>query len=459
MQSIMKVILRSRWFPVAVQGVLLVGYLAVIWFSMGIVVPPGAKPKLFAQTQLATFLVWGIWLPLLIIFTVFFGRIWCAVCPLELVQRAGSRLGKKVFQKVFFLPKLLRTGITGVLIYSFLLYSVIAMRLPQIPGNLATLLSLLLAFAFLSGAFFGNRTFCNALCPASMLLRALGRRGMIRIREDRDAPSGTSSDVEHRIAPCPSRLNPRRMNDSSPCILCGQCVKADPFLVPMVRRMPTVPDDDWHDYGWPVTVLAFFLSGFVIEHMFQVWPAGNVFFMTPPDAAKHALNLQAFSGTVDGVWSMLVVPGVLWLAACAAYRLFRGDGGFGGALKALSLPVMTILTGAHVILSMEKFSKWSVHFQTAVHTFKERVAAHPFPEVSMIFMSAAGKGKQPGAASEPMLFSGSIMFAASLLMIVASIYSCMEMQSKNPEYNYRLVVVMALLFTIFIITPKLSALL
>ncbi len=84
MQKIMKVIFKSRWFPVAVQGALLAGYAAVIWFSMGVVVPPGAKPKVFAQTQLATLLVWGIWLPLLIVLTGFFGRIWCSVCPLEL---------------------------------------------------------------------------------------------------------------------------------------------------------------------------------------------------------------------------------------------------------------------------------------------------------------------------------------------------------------------------------------
>ncbi|NMC47863.1 MAG: hypothetical protein GYA47_00300, partial [Desulfovibrio sp.] len=142
--------------------------------------------------------------------------------------------------------------------------------------------------------------------------------------------------------------------------------------------------------------------------------------MTPPKAATHALNLQAFSGVVDGMWCMLVVPGVVWFLACAAFRVFPGAGGFRDALKALSLPVMTILAGAHVILSMEKFAKWSVHFQAAIHTFKERVAAHPLPELSMIFMSAVGKGKQQGAASEPMLFPGSIMFAASLLMIVAS---------------------------------------
>lgn len=456
----MKVIFRLRLFPVAVQGVLLAGCVAVIWFSMGVVVPPGAKPKVFAQTQLATLLVWGIWLPLLIVATVFFGRVWCAVCPLELVQKTGSRLGKKVFQKTFFLPKLLRTGITGVLVYSFLLYSVIAMRLPQIPGNLATLLIFLLAFAFFSGAFFGNRTFCNALCPASMLLRALGRRGMIRIREGGWCNGTPSPAPERHAAPlCPSRLNPRRLKDSSPCILCGKCVKADPALAPVARRMPIVPDDDWHEYGWPVTVLAFFLSGFVIEHMFQVWPAGNVYFMAPPHAARHALNLQAFSGTVDGMWCMFVVPGVIWLAACTAYRLLLGAGGFRDALKALSLPVMTILTGAHVILSMEKFSKWSVHFQTAVHTFKERLATHPLPEFSMMFMSAVGKGKPEGAASEPMLFSGSIMFAASLLMIVASIYSCLEIQKKRSGGEYRIVMIMALLFSIFIITPKLSALL
>ncbi|NMC49110.1 MAG: hypothetical protein GYA47_06760 [Desulfovibrio sp.] len=120
---------------------------------------------------------------------------------------------------------------------------------------------------------------------------------------------------------------------------------------------------------------------------------------------------------------------------------------------------MTILAGAHVILSVEKFSKWSVHFQAAIGNFMERLATHPLPEFSMIFMSAVGKGKQSGPAAEPMLFSGSIMFAASLLMIVASIYSGTEMQKKKNGGECRLVMIMAILFSVFIITPKLSALL
>ncbi|MFP4042239.1 MAG: 4Fe-4S binding protein, partial [Bacteroidales bacterium] len=81
---------RSRAFPTVFQIAALIVYLALIWFAVGIDVEKGIKPEISIRNNISSLIIWGIWLPLLIIVTAFFGRLWCAVCPLELVQQMGN---------------------------------------------------------------------------------------------------------------------------------------------------------------------------------------------------------------------------------------------------------------------------------------------------------------------------------------------------------------------------------
>jgi hypothetical protein len=50
--------------------------------------------KLFAKTNLATSLIWGVWWPAMLWIAVLFGRAWCMVCPLEVVSNVSERLAR-----------------------------------------------------------------------------------------------------------------------------------------------------------------------------------------------------------------------------------------------------------------------------------------------------------------------------------------------------------------------------
>ena len=62
--------------------VLFVGFAVVAW---GLFPPDGVADKLFAKTNLVNLVIWGLWWPAMVVTAVMFGRVWCMICPLELV--------------------------------------------------------------------------------------------------------------------------------------------------------------------------------------------------------------------------------------------------------------------------------------------------------------------------------------------------------------------------------------
>ncbi|MFW5886342.1 MAG: 4Fe-4S binding protein, partial [Bacteroidota bacterium] len=376
--KILTTLFRSPLFPIFFQILALIIYMGLIWFALGVDIPDGVKPKLYAQNTMTSLVVWGIWLPLLIIFTVFLGRVWCSVCPLEFIQKVGDFMGRKIFGKKLSLPVFLRNSINGVLIYSFLLFMLLATRFPQVPGNAATLLIILAVSSLAVGLFFGNRVFCKYFCPADMLLSALGRRGMLRIRQESSNDNITNITVSKNS--CPSYLNLKKLNDASPCTLCGQCVKSDNTVFPVFRAMPSIPDDKWNDYGWGITILAVFLTGFLFEHLFHHWQAGQHYYGFFPNLAKKVIGIKALAGWIEAIWAMIIVPCALWLSMGLIGKLFNISLSIFEIWKKITLPAITALSGLHVILSVEKFSHWITHTLIAFRNLMERVTMSLIPD-------------------------------------------------------------------------------
>ncbi|HLA38668.1 MAG TPA: 4Fe-4S binding protein, partial [Candidatus Glassbacteria bacterium] len=83
-------------FPVALQALALV---AVAWLALnGVGIGAGMKTEellTLRKTNITTLVVWGLWWPAMITVALAFGRAWCTVCPLELVNRAGEAIARK----------------------------------------------------------------------------------------------------------------------------------------------------------------------------------------------------------------------------------------------------------------------------------------------------------------------------------------------------------------------------
>lgn len=83
-------------FPYVFQGVMLTVFMVMIFIGWQVYTPEGVNDKLFAKTNLVTLLVWGIWWPLMVWFAVTMGRVWCMICPLELISNLTERLSQKL---------------------------------------------------------------------------------------------------------------------------------------------------------------------------------------------------------------------------------------------------------------------------------------------------------------------------------------------------------------------------
>ncbi len=91
-------LLKSWWFPLAAQVVLLVAFALIIWRGFGIHAPDPAFAKVLRNTNLANLLVWAYWWPLVIVGAVLFGRVWCTVCPNDNLRLSVRRPFADFFQ-------------------------------------------------------------------------------------------------------------------------------------------------------------------------------------------------------------------------------------------------------------------------------------------------------------------------------------------------------------------------
>ena len=105
-------------FPYAFQSVMLVVFVCLAIVSWQQFAPAGVADKLFAKTNLAQLLIWGLWWPAMVWVAVLLGRAWCMVCPLELVANVSERLGRACGIRQRVLGKWLRTGSLIVVLYA-----------------------------------------------------------------------------------------------------------------------------------------------------------------------------------------------------------------------------------------------------------------------------------------------------------------------------------------------------
>lgn len=97
---------HSRWFPLVPQIVMLTAFGLLVAGGIGVSTDDMAFAKVLRNTNLANLVVWSYWWPLVIAGAVLSGRVWCMVCPMELVTSLASRLGLRR-------KSILRAGLVG----------------------------------------------------------------------------------------------------------------------------------------------------------------------------------------------------------------------------------------------------------------------------------------------------------------------------------------------------------
>lgn len=154
-----------RGFPYVFQAIALFVFLALLVIGWQRYTPPGVSQKLYAQANLATLMVWGLWWPAMVWLAVLFGRAWCMVCPLELVSNVGERLGRRLGLRQRPLSAWIAAGAIIVFLYALIQFLVAGAEIRRIPAYTSFFLLGLISLAVLTGLFLKDRAFCRGFCP------------------------------------------------------------------------------------------------------------------------------------------------------------------------------------------------------------------------------------------------------------------------------------------------------
>ena len=222
--------LKNRFPQLAVFVVMLVGYIFAVLAGL-VGTPVGSH-------NFSIVFVWIAWWAILILIAVpFFGRGWCAVCPIPLpgewLQR-GAVLNSP-HRKPRWLnlrwPKLLRN--IWLQSISFLLLALFSSVLLTNPNITGIVLAAMLFGAIGLSTVFERRAFCRYLCPVGGFIGLYSQTAPIELRiKDKHVcvtcdgkPCYSGSQAGYG---CPWDVFPGGLTKNTYCGLCMECIRTCP---------------------------------------------------------------------------------------------------------------------------------------------------------------------------------------------------------------------------------------
>ena len=228
--AFIKNVLKSRYPQMAVFIVMLAGYIFAILAGF-IGTPVGSH-------NFSIVFVWIAWWAVLILVAVpFFGRGWCAVCPIPLpgewLQRGAVLNPPDKKQKWLNLrvPKMFRNiWLQNISFLLLALFSSVLLTTPNITG--IVLAAMLFAAIGLSTVF-ERRAFCRYLCPVGGFIGLYSQTAPIELRiKDKQVcvtcdgkPCYNGSQAGYG---CPWDVFPGGLTKNTYCGLCMECIRTCP---------------------------------------------------------------------------------------------------------------------------------------------------------------------------------------------------------------------------------------
>jgi polyferredoxin len=361
---------RFTWFPLAFQLLALGVFVLLVVGGLAADTSDMAFAKVLRNTNVANLIVWSYWWPLIILSTMFFGRLWCTVCPMELVTSLASKVGLK--RKP---PAFLRSGWVMVGFYTLIIFvGIHTLSIHRVPFRMAIYMLVLFAAAIAFGLLFSRNTFCAHVCPVGYLLGLYARLAPMGwgVRDksvcfdckDRSCVSKKTA-YEFQGRSCGVGLKTFSLDDNTECILCGQCLKACDRNNPGLEGRP---NPGWFGRRWFKDILdlkgltgaqaAFCLvvSGFVVYEIFAEWSVSREMLLWAPSNLEQALGSTSLlgHGMIKSVTLFIILPALFWVVPFGVFRLAGGRLPLRDYLLRFGIAFIPIMAAAHAIKALLK---------------------------------------------------------------------------------------------------------
>jgi polyferredoxin len=227
----LKNILVNRYPQLAVFIVMLIGYIFAILAGL-IGTPVGSH-------NFSIVFVWIAWWAILILVAVpFFGRGWCAVCPIPLpgewLQRGAvlSPPDKKPRWLNLRVPRMFRNiWLQNISFLLLALFSSVLLTAPTITG---IVLAAMLFGAIGLSIVFERRAFCRYLCPVGGFIGIYSQTAPIELRiKDKQVCANCKGKPCYNGSSegygCPWDVFPGGLTKNTYCGLCLECIRTCPY--------------------------------------------------------------------------------------------------------------------------------------------------------------------------------------------------------------------------------------
>jgi polyferredoxin len=439
-------LLSSRWFPIAAQLIMLAAFGLSIAGGIRVTTDDAGFAKELRNTNLANLVIWSFWWPLIIIAAILLGRVWCMVCPMELITSVAGRMGLR--RKV---PDLLKSGWVITIFYTLILIvGVHTLALHRLPQRMALYLLMLLVVALAVGLIYEKRAFCSYVCPVGHMLGLYAfispfewGANVLSVCGSCKTKDCIAKKNHYRIVgrSCTSNLYPATIKDNQDCLLCTQCLKVCPYdNLRLSTRWPFA--DFFRAVELRAAQVGFVLlvSGFVVYEVLSEWPVSKAILKWIPEHLVDTLGITGpMTGFVSAIVMFIIFPGVLFLAVGALAKIASGGKVSSGVVvKTFALLLLPTMAGAHLIKSMLKMTSRIPYWPHAFSDPKGVATAQEIVDKTLVLDKSVTDALYPAIS-----FAAAVVLLTALVATLLIFRRSTAVQKLNP--GARVIVILGVL--------------
>jgi len=351
------------YFPVCLKYISLIAYIILIVTGFAASSSDAAFLQQLRNTNLGNLIVWSYWWPAIVIGAIFFGRIWCMICPVEIVTTFFAKIGLKRKR-----PKWLLSGWAITIFYILILFvGIRGFAIHRNPTFMAIYLLAIVGVSILIGSIYEKNTFCRYVCPVGHLLGLYSRLSLLGFRVKNKNVCDTCKDkscIQRKYQynlnykSCGVDLYPAKIEDNAYCILCAGCLKTCGAY--QSEPNPKRPNPQLTYIGFandlyslkPLKmaemVFVLIVSGFVISEIWSEWPVTDINTLIP-EFLKNNLHFE--NNILLVLSSSLILfaflPFILWFLPFVALRISGDATKMKDYFQTYGLAFIPIIAAAH----------------------------------------------------------------------------------------------------------------